>query len=92
MGPMPLGEGKAEKQFVEIAKAFMRRQVKNCLGEDTNSGKWRRGPWKGNCAEQICSYVQGQDSTWESCSQTVLAAFKLRSRGYKGVHCNTRRA
>ena len=31
MGPMPLGEGKAEKQFVEIAKAFMRRQVKNCL-------------------------------------------------------------
>ena len=35
MGPMPLGEGKAEKQFVEIAKAFMRRQVKNCLEERT---------------------------------------------------------
>ena len=47
----PIREG---KQFVEMAKAFMRRQVKNCLKEgreDTNSGKWVRRPWKGNCVE-----------------------------------------
>ena len=74
---------------MEIAKAFMRRQVKNCLEEDTNSGEWRGGPWKGNCVEQICSHVQGHDSTLESCSQTLLAQwlFKLQKRGNKAVQC-----
>ena len=49
----PIREG---KQFVEMAKAFMRRQGKNCHEKeggrgDTNSGEWTRGPWKGNCVE-----------------------------------------